>query len=500
MAIIQYFWASKGNVRVPRRRQPSYTQPTVAAAIRLKVPEQSLSLLRTLRGLACGFPAILVMAVVARSLFLLLSHTWDAQTWVNTFAELAQPGTFREAIQRPYETTRELSLLTRAAGRHGDHYESWAYPPFMLYVYWPLARAYLATGGHLVARFPVQPAFWTPSVPFALQALTRLPNVVADLVTLVLLQRLGATLSELRWYALNPFVLLIGAWTFDPVMTAFLMLGLFLAERGRWGLAGVALGFGAATKLMPIVALPALVVAVLAQPLPLAARLRKSAAAVGACLSTLGLLLAPAWDGSMNALRFQLERFGGNLSFAQIWLLRARFLPPTRDWAPAWQLYASADVGALLLPLVLLLTLWLIARFPMPLPFAMLALFLALLAGSKLVNEAYAFALMALMTAAIAQRPSPLLVALRRLFWVIPLCYTAVNTPAWGFTLSAIQQIKPASSSTIGLWVRAYQAFLGERITAIPFAVLGLGFSVLALATMFALPLLARQRSGISLA
>ncbi|MDE3078333.1 MAG: hypothetical protein KGJ86_23155, partial [Chloroflexota bacterium] len=136
---------------------------------------------------------LIAAAVAARLVILPLTHTWDGQTWVNVFAQLSAPGSLPEALRRPYETTRELSLLSQAAGHQSDFYESWAYPPLMLYVYWPLANLYAALGGQLRAVFPVQPAFYSPSIPIQLLALIRLPNLLADAGTLLLMRRLGVS-------------------------------------------------------------------------------------------------------------------------------------------------------------------------------------------------------------------------------------------------------------------------------------------------------------------
>src|SRR6478735_8902995 len=157
-----------------------------------------------------GFARLLVMAIGVRLLLLPLSHTWDTQSWANVFAQLASGPGFLESIRAPYETLRELTLLTQAAGRHTDFYEYWAYPPLLLYIYWPLAHLYSSFNGLPTSWFAAQPTMIAPAFPLPLLAATRAPNIVADVATLSIMRALGIGLGNLRWYAFNPLVLLVG--------------------------------------------------------------------------------------------------------------------------------------------------------------------------------------------------------------------------------------------------------------------------------------------------
>jgi hypothetical protein len=418
---------------------------------------------------------MVILAIGARLLLLPLSHTWDGQTWVNVFAELAATGSPLDGVARPYATMRELSLLTQAAGHHTDFYEYWAYPPLMLYVYWPLAHLYTSLGASLQPTFVVQPAMVAPSIPLPLLALIRLPNLLAELGSFYIMRALGVSVAGLRWYAFNPFVLLVGVWTFDPVMVAFLLLGLLLAVQQRWVLAGAALALGGATKFVPLAVLPALVVAILYRQRTWQRGIARVLVSLTACCAVLAVLIAPVADDFVYVLRFHAQRFGTGLTVEQIWATWAQQFAML-DWQPGWQLYASVQTGALLLPLALLGACVVMLRARLPIETAFLVLVLAFLAGAKVVNEAYVLVAVALATVELARRPSPGMANCRTLLWLVAFVYAALNTPAWAFLLSAIQQVQPTSGPAIQDWLDGYRQFRALPGSSLPYAVLGVVF------------------------
>lgn len=417
-------------------------------------------------------------------LLLPLSHTWDGQTWLNTFAQLAGPGSFLEALQRPYEVVREQTLLTAAAGHHTDFYEGWAYPPLMLYVYYPLAKLFTALGGDAQAIYPVQPTFYVSTLPLPLEGLIRLPNLIADMACLFVLHKLGVSDRGLRWYAFNPLVLLVGLWTFDSAMLLWLLLAIVFAEQSRWDLAGVALGLGAATKFVPVVALPAFGLALLAADSSAQTRLMALGRLLGSFVLTAALLVAPVWRGLADVLLFHSSRFSSGLTIQQFWRTWAAELPNT-DWQPRWQLYASTLTGNLLLPLALLVACALIAWRPLDIRSSTLIMVLAFLVGSKLVNEPYALTPVALMTALFAVRPNVALLGCRTLLWTVALAYAAIQVPIWSMFFSFARQVRPDWQAPILIWANAYRDFLSDPLAALPFAVLATIFSVTAAVTMW---------------
>src|SRR5262249_1281459 len=139
--------------------------------------------------------------------------------------------------------------LARGSGLR-PYYEYWAYPPGMLLVWWPIARAWFLLGGPIAERFASPDAFTAVPIPVLLSLGLKLPTIAGDVAITALLARL-ASASVARWYWLNPYVLLVGLWTFDAVMVALALGGLAAALRQRWLLAGVLLGAGAAVKFVP---------------------------------------------------------------------------------------------------------------------------------------------------------------------------------------------------------------------------------------------------------
>jgi len=421
------------------------------------------------------FARLVLLAVGVRLLLVPLTHTWDGQTWANVFAELARSGNPLDAIHQPYETMRELSLLTAAAGRHMDFYEYWAYPPLQLYVYWPLAHLYTFLGGRLDPSFVVQPAMIAPSLSAGLLLLIHTPNIVADVAALYLMRALGVSLVNLRRYAFNPLVLLVGIWTFDAVMVAFLLLGLYWAERGRPTLSGVAIALGAATKFVPLVALPVVLLSTLDSTLPLRRRVAQCVITLLTCLGVLALVVWPVLDGVVYVVQFQLQRFGAGLSLAQT---PTTLAGPNGDWRPPVDAYASAELGGLVLPLTLLAGSYLVVRWRLSVNSAFFVLVLAFLAGAKVVNEPYALSALALGTIELDRRPTSTLEAGYLLLWLAPFAYAMLNTPAWGFLLSELQWAVPTLTAGIDVWLHAYGTFRSLPEARWPYTLITVAFDV----------------------
>ncbi|GAC1380990.1 MAG: DUF2029 domain-containing protein [Hymenobacter sp.] len=78
---------------------------------------------------------------------------------------------------------------------------------------------------------------------------------------LALLPALGWPAERALRYLLHPLVIveLTGNLHFEGLALGFLLLALWLLHRQRWAVSAVALGLGAATKLLPLLALPLLV-------------------------------------------------------------------------------------------------------------------------------------------------------------------------------------------------------------------------------------------------
>jgi hypothetical protein len=262
------------------------------------------------------------------------------------------------------------------------------------------------------------------------------------------------------------------------------LAALWLAEREQWVASSLAVALGAATKFVPLVVLPCLVLAILRRRAPATDRVRTLIAALLAAGGALLLLVWPVADGVLEVLRFHAARFGAGLTFQEGWLAWAQRLSDA-DWQPAWQLYASSQLGALVLPLALLTAGVLMTWRTIQLSTGFLVLVLAFLVGSKLVNEPYVLAPVALATVELARRASNGLRACRELLWVVAFSYAVLNTPLWAFVMSATQQVLPDLAGEIGLLAGAYRFFRGTPEAAIPYALLGTSFTVLAALTMW---------------
>src|SRR5262249_20819872 len=149
-------------------------------------------------------------------------------------------------------------------------------------------------------------------------------------------------------YWLNPYVLLVGLWTFDAVMVALALGGLAAALRQRWLLAGVLLGAGAAVKFVPLLLVPVVLLwALRTSPRPLSALVAVS----------LGVLVLPWWEQVLYVLQFHGDRVGGGMSWQAIWGALA-WIDPFVDLAPIYA-YTSAAIGFLTLGTAVLLATWL---------------------------------------------------------------------------------------------------------------------------------------------
>lgn len=86
--------------------------------------------------------------------------------------------------------------------------------------------------------------------------------ILADIGTLViglkLLKRLKMPAQHIFWYALNPFIIieLTGNLHFEGIMIFFLVLSLYLLQRGQWKTAAVVFAVSVAVKLLPLLILP----------------------------------------------------------------------------------------------------------------------------------------------------------------------------------------------------------------------------------------------------
>lgn len=136
----------------------------------------------------------------------------------------------------------------------------------LVYLAGPFVHAPLLTFDASIAAVQLRTAiaFAVVPAPLGLVAL-KLPLVASDLFAALLLFHLVRGRWGLRWagtatalWWLNPVVIwsssVVGET--DTLAAAFLLVFLFAAGRGAWGLAGWAVGLGAMAKIYPILLLP----------------------------------------------------------------------------------------------------------------------------------------------------------------------------------------------------------------------------------------------------
>ena len=432
-------------------------------------------------------PGLLAVALLVRLALLPLNHTWDLQTWNNLFADLASG-------QSPYETMRYMTFSAQASRLVPyPWYEYYAYPPVAIYLYTPLAKLYELLAGAPTYVWSAYSSIVVLPADLLLSLLFKLPLIVADAVTAWALARLTRPGFAVA-YLLNPLTLLAGNWTFDALMVCSIAVALLLAERERFTWAAAVLGVGAATKFLAALLLPALLLYLFHRGAPGRMIL---CAALGFTVSA-AVLCAPYLEGLLFAVRFHAERYGGGMTWHYAFHTLARWRPEI-DWSPVF-LSLSAQLGAITLALGLLATYALLAARARPLPTMWLIALLGFFASSKLVNEAYALALLplTLVVAARAEGDTPW--TFSRLLWGVPFLFATLNVPLVAFLLSPALAIGLVDGLGIA---NLYAAYLGSVFpyVALVLAALGVAFTLLCMGAIVyyaRVPLVGAERTRLS--
>jgi hypothetical protein len=213
---------------------------------------------------------LLLVGLLVRLPLLPYRGTTDHQAWkIWSYAGATQPvgylyrlqGDERPPLTPAYIKRAFTGLQKPAKWLYGDRAEYVEYPP--------VAPLLLALVGRVYIRF--SPDYEdTP----ALNALVKLPGLVADIGATILIFMVAGRLYSRRFalaaaalYWLNPMAILAGPLLgyLDPIYSLFLISSALLFNSGRhaWGWAGFVLAL--LTKPQPVVALPVLVAASLAR-------------------------------------------------------------------------------------------------------------------------------------------------------------------------------------------------------------------------------------------
>jgi len=396
-------------------------------------------------------------------------HTWDSQTWWNVATQLGREPDVWNAVNAPYEHMRQLSALAHGSGFR-EFYEYWAYPPGMLLVWWPVARAWFFLAGPMAERFAGPDSFTAMPIPLLLALGMKAPIILADAITVLILGRLGHP-GAARWYWLNPYVLLVGLWTFDPIMVALLLSGVLAAQNQRWAVAGVMLGCGAAVKFVPALLVP---VVVLCAWRAASHPVRSAMLAAISATAAFGAVCAPWADGVLYVLQFHATRAGGGVSWQSVWGAIG-WVDPFMDLTVV-HLFLSPQIGALTLSGCVLIATWLAWLRGLDLLRTSLVVLLAYLAGSKLVNEAYPLPALALAAAVVGSGGSVGSARLVRFLWVVPLVFALLNVPVWGFALAPAEVLGWIDMPSARLYQAGY--LVTYQYVAVALAILGTGFQI----------------------
>ncbi len=244
-----------------------------------------------------------------------------------------------------------------------------------LYSYWALHLRY--EDPWMLTVWPDKPPLylWSQAALFSMlgatQATARLLNIGVTTATVALLaatsQRLwrnSGTVTALL-YALNPFALSFAATAYtDPLLIFCGQLAFYLALRGRWIGAGIALGAAIMTKQQGLLYLPLLVAAVVIQPcfrLPLTTRInvwakikRLVALFIGVAIVVIPLLYGDSlrWDVAPSPWDLSVRNYGGLTMVSPMeWWVRARAWATLLwyvggSWS-AWSIYGFLVLFAL---------------------------------------------------------------------------------------------------------------------------------------------------------
>lgn len=340
----------------------------------------------------------------------------------------------------PYDTLRYLTESTRS--RYGlawyetgkvlstnpaVFYEYYAYPPFLLILYYPLAKLYsLFFSLQYSFAIPYTTTIYKVSPFFHLFFKT--PIFLFDIGIAVLLYKMSSR-KEMKSFLFNPYIILISAcWTFESIAVFFLLLSIYLIKTKRFITSSISLALGAVTKFYPLLALPVLNIYFLRQNISWKKILAYNIIFLSVCL----LIILPFWDSFKFVLDFHSRRAGIGLSLHMILYLVAQFAK-----SDAWLYYQvySPTIGAFTLALGLLLSYYYLAKRHLSLNTMILFIFTAYLLFSKVVNEQYIFVLIPFLLLELHQRYSEKKEFIYKAIYSLPLAFAVINVPIYMFTL-----------------------------------------------------------------
>lgn len=383
---------------------------------------------------------IAVIALALRVVLLPLGHPWDITTFYNMFVDVGHG-------RSPYDTMRYLNAVGHSAlWGHDGGYEGYAYPPALIYLYWPLAHLFVWLHPTLTNHIPIEGLFAVPTMPWDFYLWLKLPFWLGDLAIAAILWRMTGSARSYRDYLLNPYVLLIsGCWTFDSIMVACLLAGVYWLERGHTTRSALALALGTMVKFVPGFIVPTCLVYMIQRRRPWREVLGFAGVYAIAC-TTMAL---PNLSGLLYVVGFQGSRAGQGLHAEMIFAVMES-LARGPDWYAVNVVISSFSTA--LLAVAMPLVYGYLMRRQIPLHRMVLITLLVYLLTTKVVNEQYILATLPfsfLALHAASKERTPGWRTLHVLLWLTPLIFAAFNVPLDRFLLPLYHTLFGAQASLV---------------------------------------------------
>ncbi len=394
-----------------------------------------------------------------------LGHFWDLQTWYNMFVDFHHGRT-------PYDTMQTLSFEARAEHTSLYHFY-YAYPPGLIYLYWPISQLYALLDPGLHYSLGRQGSVVASAIPWYFNYFFDLPLIIADLGIAALLWKMaGPTLA--RRYAWSLYPVLVIIWMFEPLLALSILGGVYSLERGKSGWAALAFALGTVLKYVPVFLVIPTLLYLLRRGASPGTLVRFGLIYSLTCL----VLVAPFWQGTLFCLEFHAARQGGGLNWHSIFYFLSEWRPDLLDDYGATAM--SAAIGSLVLPIGLVAVYAYTYRADLSANRTILVSLLGYLAFTKIVNEVYLLNLIPLVLLELHRQPSRRKEFFYKLFWSIPIACALVSTPPFYFLTTWLQsqgQLDLAAVSKLA-------SFTDLKIPSLVMAVAGTFFTGLCLAAI----------------
>ena len=433
---------------------------------------------------------LLALALGIRYSLMLFNHPWDLQTWYNMFVDLGKGQSPYEALRYLTETTRSrYGLIWYESGRifsskPAVFYEYYAYPPFLMILYYPLAKLY-------ALFFPLQYSFAIPytstlnRINPAFHLFFKTPIFLSDLGIAILLYKM-ASRKAMKSFLFNPYIILVSAcWSFDGLAAFFLLFSIYLIKIKRFVGSSLSLALGAATKFYPVLALPLLNLYFFRKEVSW----KKIALYNGAFFLVLLGIILPFWEGFRLVLDFHSRRAGIGLSLHTALYLIAQFAK-SGTWI-YYQIFSPA-IGAFTLTIGLLLSYYYLARRTLSLNLMILFILTAYLLFSKIVNEQYLFMLIPFLLLELSARYSEKKELIYKLMWSLPLAFAIINVPIYMFTLPFYLSLFKPDLTIVQIGMQAYATALPKIVHGVMLFSIA---SLFVLSCIYALRVFSQEKS-----